>query len=265
MGKLDEKVAIITGSGVGIGKATALLFAREGAKVVVACRTTSTGEETVRLIGEGGGEASFVKTDVTVADDVKRMIKTAVDKYGKLDIINNNAGIVEKQAPTHEVEEADWDKCINIDLKGVFLGMKYAIPEMLKIGGGVIINSASVFGLVAFPGLPAYSASKGGVVQLTRAAALEYATRNIRVNVMCAGTIWTEMMEKSALETTGTVEEAKEQSVRYFSPIGRVGMPEDVAQLALFLASDDSSFITGAALVIDGGFSASPHRYYLTV
>ncbi len=263
MGKLDGKVAIITGSGVGIGKATALLFAKEGAKVVVACRTVSTGEETVRLIREAGGEASFVKTDVAIADDVKKMIKVAVDNYGKLDIINNNAGIVETQAPTHEVEEADWDKCISIDLKGVFLGMKYAIYEMLKRGGGVIINSASVFGLVAFPGLPAYSASKGGVVQLTKAAALEYATRNIRVNVMCAGTIWTELMEKSALETAASVEEAKKRSVEFFSPIGRVGTPEDVAQLALFLASDDSSFITGAALVIDGGFSASPHRFYL--
>ena len=265
MGKLDGKVAIITGSGTGLGRTTALLFAKEGAKIVVACRTVSTGEETMRLIREAGGEASFVKTDVSVADDVKRMAKSAVDNYGKLDIINNNAGISGKQAPIHLVAEADWDSCISIDLKGVFLGMKYAIPEMLKIGGGVIVNSASVFGLVGFPGLPAYSAAKGGVVNLTRAVALEYATRNIRANVICAGTIWTDMMRDSAMETASTEEEAKGNAAKFFSPVGRVGMPEEVAKLALFLASDDSSFITGSAMVIDGAFSASAHRYYLDV
>jgi len=263
MGKLDGKVAIMTGAGAGIGKATALLYAKEGAKVVVACRTASSGEETVSMIRKAGGEACFVKTDVAIADDVKKMIKVTLDNYGRLDILNNNAGIVEKQAPTHEVEEADWDRVISIDLKGTFLTMKFAIPEMLKRGGGVIINAASVFGLVGFPGLPAYSAAKGGVVQLTKAAALEYATRNIRVNCLCCSVIWTELMESSAMETAASVEEAKKRSVEFFAPIGRVGTPEDVAQAALFLACDDSSFMTGVAFPLDGGFLASPHRFYL--
>jgi NAD(P)-dependent dehydrogenase (short-subunit alcohol dehydrogenase family) len=260
MGKLDGKVAIITGSGMGIGKRTALLFATEGAKVVVACRTVSNGEETVKTIKKAGGEAFFIRTDVSVAKDVENMVKGTVAKYGKLDIINNNAGVVEKHGPIHNMEEADWDRSMSIDLKGVFLGTKYAVPEMLKVGGGVIINSASVFGLVAFPGLAAYTASKFGVVGLTKTVALEYANKNIRVNAICPGTIWTEMMEKSALETAPNVEAAKAQSVKYFAPIGRVGMPEDVAKLALFLASDDSSYITGATITIDGGFSTSPHR-----
>jgi len=192
------------------------------------------------------------------------MIKVALDNYGKLDILYNNAGIAEKLAPTHEAQVADWDRVISINLKGVFLGMKFAIPEMLKRGGGVIINTASMAGLVGVPGQSAYNASKGGVIQLTKTAALEYSTQNIRVNCICPGTIWTPMMESRAMETAGGVEEAKKQSIKYFSPVGRLGEPEEIAQAALFLACDGSSFITGIPLPVDGGFIASPHRFHLT-
>jgi len=254
--KLDEKVAIITGSGSGIGRATDLLFAREGAKVVVADNVVSGGEETVSMIREAGGEASFIKTDVSIEVDVKRMIKVTLDNYGKLDILFNNAGVGEKHAPTHEVQVSEWHRVISINLTGVFLGMKYAIPEMLKGGGGVIINTGSLAGLVGFPNLPAYVASKGGVVQLTKATALEYATQNIRVNCICPGIVWTEMMDSGARGTAGGVEEAKKQAISS-EPVGRLGTPEEIAQAALFLACDESSsFVTGIALPVDGGYTA---------
>jgi len=251
MGKLDKRVAIITGAGSGIGRATALLFAKEGAKVVVADNVVSGGEETVSMIREAGGEACFVKTDVSREGDIQLMIKVALDDYGQLDILYNNAGIVGKLGPTHEVDNADWDRVISINLKGVFLGMKFAIPEMLKRGGGVIINTASVAGLVGFSGLSAYSASKGGVIQLTKTAALEYATQNIRVNCICPGVIWSPMVERM----TGGSEEVKKQFIEK-EPVGRMGKPEEIAQAALFLASDDASFITGIPLPVDGGFIA---------
>jgi len=179
------------------------------------------------------------------------MIKKAVDIYGRLDILYNNAGIVGKLSPTHEANEAYFNKIIAINLKGVFLGMKYGIAEMLKTGGGSIINTASAAGLVGFQGLPAYSASKGGVVQLTKTAAIEYATQNIRVNCMCPGVIWTPMVER----ITGGDEEAKAQFTK-MEPVGRMGTPEEIAKAALFLACDDSSFVTGVALPVDGGLTA---------
>jgi len=251
MGRLDGKVALITGGGSGIGRATALLFAKEGAKVVVADYIAEGGEETVKMIKEAGGEASFVKADVSKAADVQRMIKVALDNYRQLDILYNNAGILGPMVPVHELAEADWDRVININLKGVYLGMHYGIPEMLKQGGGVIINTASVAGLVGFPGLPAYSATKGGIIQLTKVAALDYATHNIRVNCICPGVIWTPMVAG----ITGDSEEAKAQFTR-LEPVGRMGKPEEIAQAALFLACDESSFITGIALPVDGGFVA---------
>jgi len=252
MGKLDEKVAIITGASQGIGRASALLFAKEGAKVVVADITVSGGEETVSMIKETGGEACFIKTDVSIEDDVKKMIKAAMDNYGKLDILFNNAGIVEKIVPTHETQVSEWDRTINVNLRGVFLGMRFAIPEMLKIGGGAIINTASGAGLVGLAGSASYCASKGGVVQLTKAAALDYATQNIRVNCICPGTIWTPIIERF----TGGSEEALQQNVKYFSPMDRFGKPEEIAQAALFLACDDSSYITGIPMPVDGGYTA---------
>ena len=250
--RLKGRVAIITGAGSGIGRTSALLFAREGAKVIVADYMAESGEETVKLIKEAGGEATFVKVDVSKAADTQRMVKTAIDSYGKLDILDNNAGIEGPSAPTEDLPEEDWDRVLSVNLKGVFLGSKYAIPEMLKRGGGVIINTASVAGLVAFINMPAYCASKGGVVLLTKAMALEYAAKNIRVNCICPGAVRTPMFERFKI---GQVEEA-ERLFCQGRPIGRCGLAEDVANAALYLASEESSFVTGIALVIDGGWTA---------
>jgi NAD(P)-dependent dehydrogenase (short-subunit alcohol dehydrogenase family) len=249
--KLRGKVALITGAGSGIGRATAILFAREGAKVVVVDYNEATARETAELIKKSGGEAIFIKADVSNGEEVRKMIDRAVQEYGRLDILYNNAGIEGQQAPTAECPEENFERVISVNLRGVFLGMKYGIQQMLKQGGGVIINTASVAGMVGFAGLPAYCASKGGVIQLTRTAALEYATMNIRINAICPGVIWTPMVERF----TGK----REEMIKQFSeiqPVKRMGRPEEVAALALFLASEDSSFITGAAITIDGGYTA---------
>jgi NAD(P)-dependent dehydrogenase (short-subunit alcohol dehydrogenase family) len=251
MGKLDGKVAVITGAASGIGRATALLFAEEGAKVVVADWDEAKGRKTAEEIRAAGGEATFVRVDVSRPEDVQAMVETAVRDYGRLDVIFNNAGVEGEQAPTADCTLDNWERVININLRGVFLGMKYAIPHMLN-GGGVIINNASVAGLVGFRGIPAYCASKGGVIQLTRAAALEYAPQGIRVNAICPGVIWTPMVERFA----STSDEAR-AALEAMEPIGRFGQPEEVARLALFLASDDSSFCTGAPFIVDGGFVAA--------
>ena len=247
MGRLEDKVAVITGAGSGIGRAAALLFAREGAKVVVA-DVTGAEEETAAAIGDA---ATPVRADVSSAADVRAMIETARARYGRLDVLFNNAGIEGAPGFTADCTEEDFDRVIAVNLKGVFLGMKYAIPVMLEHGGGSIINNASIAGLVGFPGAPAYCASKGGVVLLTKATALEYATQNIRVNAICPGVIETPMIERYV----STGEEARRMLVQ-IEPVGRLGQPEEVAALALFLASDEASFITGAALPVDGGVVA---------
>ena len=247
MGKLDNKVAIVTGAGSGIGKATGLLFAREGARVIVADHSGAE-EETAREIGDA---ALAVRVDVSRSADVRAMIAAAGGRFGRLDILFNNAGIEGAQAPTADCSEENFDRVIAVNLKGVFLGMKYALPAMLASGGGAIINNASVAGLVGFPGIPAYCASKGGVIQLTKTAALEYATQGIRVNAICPGVIWTPMVAR----LTGDSAEARAQFAQ-LEPVGRMGQPEEVAALALFLAGDESSFVTGAALPVDGGFVA---------
>lgn len=248
MGKLNGKVAIITGAGSGIGRATALLFAREGAKVVIADIDDVGGKETLKMIKDGGGEAIFVHADVSNAEDVKNMVKTAVDKYGGLHIIFNNAGIGGEMKDTANYPEEVFDKVIEVNLKGVWLGIKYAVPEILKSGGGSIINTASAGGLVGFPGVSAYCASKAGVVALTKVAALEYAKLNIRVNCIAPAVIKTPLSDK----LTPEMAEAQIQLV----PMGRMGKPEEVAKVALFLASDDSSFVTGHVLSVDGGMVA---------
>ena len=251
MDRLNGKVAVITGAGSGIGRATAKLFAKEGAKVVVADIASEGGQETVSMIKGEGGEGTFVNVDVSKAADVEIMVKTAVEKYGKLDILFNNAGIEGTMAVTHESTEANWDRVIDVNLKGVWLGMKYGIAQMIKQGGGIVVSTASVAGLVGFVGIPAYNASKGGVIQLTKTAALEYAKQNIRVNCVCPGVIATPMIDRF----TGGDEEAR-KSFEALEPCGRLGLPEEIAQAVLFLSSDEACFITGVAFPVDGGFVA---------
>lgn len=248
MGKLDSKVAIVTGAASGIGRATALLFAAEGAKVVLADWHEDDGANVAAEIGD---DALFVKTDVSQPQQVEAMVQTAVDKFGRLDVIFNNAGIEGETAFTADCSFENWNRVIGVNLTGTFLGMKYAIPAMLKNGGGVIVNNASVAGLIGFPGIPAYAASKGGVVLMTKTVALEYAKQGIRANAICPGVIRTPMVERF---TSGS-EEAR-TSLEAAEPIGRFGEPEEVARLALFLACEDSSFCTGAPFVVDGGMTA---------
>jgi len=249
MGALDGKVAIITGAASGIGRATAELFAKEGAQVAAADWHAQEGEAVAGELRRGGADATFVQVDVSSSDDVQRMVRTAVETYGRLDVLFNNAGIEGDQAPTADCTLENWDRVIGVNLKSVFLGMKYAIPELIKGGGGAIINNASVAGLVGFPGIPAYCASKGGVIQLTKTAALEYAKQNIRVNAICPGVIATPMVERFV-----GGDPARQQAMESLEPVGRLGRPEEVAQLVLFLASDAAPFCTGAPFIIDGGF-----------
>lgn len=249
MERLKKKVALITGGGSGIGRATCLLFAREGAKVVVADYVAEGGNETVRQITAAGGEAVFVQADVAKSLDVQNMIATTVKTYGGVDVLFNNAGIEGPSAKIANYREEDWDRVIAIDLTAVYLGMKYVIPEMLKQGGGVIISTASVAGLVGFPGSGAYAAAKAGVINLTRMVAIEYADKNIRVNCICPGIIETPMVDR-------VMGNRPREGVVKAEPIGRLGKPEDIANAALFLACDESSFATGAPFIIDGGYVA---------
>jgi NAD(P)-dependent dehydrogenase (short-subunit alcohol dehydrogenase family) len=248
---LENKVALVTGGGSGIGRACALAFAREGAKVVVADVQVRGGEETVQMIKEAGGESIFVKTDVSKTADVEALVKRAVDTYGRLDCAINNAGIEGIIAQTADGTEENWNRVININLKGVWLCMKYEIPEMQKQGGGAIVNMASVAGLVGFQGMPAYCASKGGIIQLTKVAALEYAKAGIRVNAVCPGVIRTPMVER----VTGGNPEAEAQFTA-MEPVGRMGTPEEIAESVVWLCSDAASFVTGHPMVVDGGLVA---------
>ncbi len=245
---LKGKVAIITGAGSGIGRESALLFAQEGAKVVVADYVSEAGQKTARQIRESGGEAIFMKTDVSKPNQAERVVKKTVQRYGRLDILYNNAGILGEAAFVGDSTEENWDQVIGINLKGIFLCSKYAVREMIKTGGGVIISTASAMGLVGFPGNAAYNSSKGGVIQFTKTMALEYASSNIRVNCICPGMV-----------DTSLIESFDERFTEWFvnrTPMGRRGRPQEIAQAALYLASDRSSFVTGTALVIDGGWVA---------
>lgn len=248
MDRLKDKVAIVTGGGSGIGRAISMEFAEEGAKVVVADYQPEGGEETVKMITDAGGQAEFSLTDVSKSDQIQAMINLAVDKFGGLDILVNNAGVA-LMADLASTTEEIWQKTIDIDLKGVFLGIKMAAPEMEKRGKGKIINTASIAGLVGFKGIPAYCAAKGGVVNMTRELALELATKKINVNAVAPGVIKTNM-------TTDILKDEKTaQGMLAQTPIGRLGEPEDIAHLAVYLASDESDFVTGQTIAIDGGWT----------
>jgi len=246
---LEGKVALVTGGGSGIGRSTAIAFSREGAKVVVADIQAEGGNGTVRIIKKSGGNAVFVKTDVSKAKEVEALVKKAVEAYGKIDCAFNNAGIEGTQGPTGECAEENWDRTISINLKGIWLCMKYELSQMLKQGKGVIVNTASIAGLVGFTNLPAYCASKGGVIQLTKTAALEYAKSNIRINAVCPGVIKTPMIDRF---TKGSKE--AEAAFAAGEPVGRLGTPEEIAEAVVWLCSDKASFVTGHPMVVDGGW-----------
>ena len=253
MPRVKDKVAIITGGGSGIGRATALIFAKEGAKVVVADWIAEGGEKTLRMIREAGGEATFIKVDVSKTEDVKEMVKAAVDTYGKLDVLFGNAGIG-KVEPLTETSEDTFEKTIAINVKGIWLGMKYAIPEMIKAGGGSIINTSSIAADACQRGFAIYGASKAAVIAMSKVAACEYGGHNIRVNVIKPGAIETPL----AMVELGNNPELREKIERE-TPLAKIGKPEEVAQVVLFLASDESSHVTGQKLAIDGGIEADSH------
>jgi meso-butanediol dehydrogenase/(S,S)-butanediol dehydrogenase/diacetyl reductase len=250
--RLAGKVALITGAGVGIGRATAVRFAQEGARLGLNSLTPAHGEKTLRLVQEAGGVAIYVPGDISRAEDAERAVKETVKAFGRLDILFNNAGIVIPGRIDNTSEE-DWDRMMAVNLKGVFLASKYAIPEMRRQGGGVIIHNASVAALKGLKDRAPYSASKGGVWALTRAMAADHIGDNIRVNCICPGTVHTPSLQRR-IESAPDPEAAWAQFVAR-QPMGRLGREEEIAAAVVYLASDEASFVTGATLVIDGGMS----------
>jgi NAD(P)-dependent dehydrogenase (short-subunit alcohol dehydrogenase family) len=249
-GLLEGKVALVTGGSSGIGRATALALGRAGARVVVAARREQEGEETAGMVRAEGGEALFVRADVSRAGEVEAMVVRTVEAYGRLDCAFNNAGIVRRPSLTAECPEEVWDQIIEVNLKGVWLCMKYEIPEMLRGGGGAIVNNASVAGLAGLQNFSAYTASKHGVVGLTRAAALEYAKAGLRVNAVCPGYVETPLNEKALQDPEFRAR------VLAREPVGRVGDAKEVAEAVVWLCSDAASFVTGHAMAVDGGYMA---------
>lgn len=248
---MEKKVGIVTAGGLGIGRASALAFAYEGAIVVVSDISEEAGKETVRLIKEKGGESIFVKCNVANEDEVKALIDATVEKYGRLDWAHNNAGIGAPTKPVHETDTADWKKSFDINMNGMFYCLKYEIPAMLKTGGGAIVNTSSTSGITGAPGLAALSSTKFGINGLTKSAALEYGKQGIRVNSICPGMTLTDSVRKWS-------EEAPEQAKSFEEsiPMGRMGTAEEQADAAVFLCSEKASFITGVNLAVDGGETA---------
>ena len=245
------KVALVTGGSSGIGRATARAFARCGARVVVADVSVEGGEETVSLIHNAGGEAVFVHTDMAQAPEIEHLISKTVETYSQLDCAFNNAGIAGDLSLTADCSEEHWNRVMSINLRGVWLCMKHELPQMLKQGGGAIVNTASVLGLVGIIGQTAYVAAKHGVVGLTKTAALEYAKSGIRVNAVCPGVIQTPMVE-------GVINAQPEltEGLLALEPVGRLGEPEEIAETVVWLCSDAASFVTGHSMAADGGYTA---------
>lgn len=246
--RFEGKVALLTGAGSGIGRATALAFNKEGAKIVITDISAEGGEQTLEMIKKAGGNAIFIETDVSKANEVEASVKKTIETYGRLDYAFNNAGLEGVMAPTVELTEEQWDLVINTNLKGVWLCMKYEIPQMLKQGSGAIVNTSSVAGLVGFPPSAAYAASKHGILGLTKSVAIEYATSGIRINALCPGIIRTPFVERHITANPQVVD----QFIRA-TPIGRMGTPEEIAEAVLWLCSDAASFVVGSYMVIDGG------------
>ncbi|MCC7450170.1 MAG: SDR family oxidoreductase [Anaerolineae bacterium] len=250
MGRVENKVAIVTGGAMGIGKAAAAALAREGAKVAIGDINETEGQKTAAEIQQKGGEVFFQKTDVSVSASVQQLVEATVARYGKLDVLVNNVGVAIPGSAA-DISEEDWNKVININLGGVWRGIKYAIPHLIKNGKGSIINTSSVQALVGFKGWSGYAASKGAIISLTQQVAIDYAPYEIRVNAIAPGTIMTPMNEKIFEETPDR--DALIRNWNEMHPIGRFGQPEEVGELILFLASDESSFITGEVIRVDGG------------
>lgn len=251
MNEFQGKVALVTGGTTGIGRAAAIAYAREGAKVVVAGRRAAEGEETVRLVRAQGGEAMFVTTDVVQEEQVKNLIGRTLEQFGRLDFAFNNAGVDQQPTPLLEQTVEMYDRVMDINVKGVWLSMRHEIPAMLQSGGGAIVNTSSALGVIAFPGVEVYAASKHAVIGLTKSAALEFGKQGIRINAVLPAAIETDMYRRFV----GEKAEAR-AAMAAMHPIGRIGTPEEIADAAIWLCSSKSSFVIGHSLLVDGGFTA---------
>ena len=252
--RLQNKIAIVTGAASGIGQATAILFAKEGAKVIATDVNDEGGKETVRQITEQGGVGKYYHLDVSQESEVADVFQKVIDEFGRIDVLFNNAGIAGINKPTDELSEEEWNQVLDVNLKGVFLCEKYALKYMKKQKSGSIINNSSIYGIVGAPDVPPYHASKGGVRLLTKTDALIYAKYGIRVNSVHPGFIWTPMVE-NFLKTTPDPE-ATRKYIDSLHPLGHIGEPNDIAYGVLYLASDEAKFVTGTELIIDGGYTA---------